>query len=248
MPRTSRRLRDMARRREEMMRRRDYARGGRDMRNPYGSAGGYVTSRRGGRDRLMMEDMRMYRENPEMYNLADMTRQNREIEHDPYTPYMYKEYDGHYMDYPYMDDYVSDYARRERRDYARGRRTGRYSRADYAGYDYADGEEEYLDDETLMEWSKEMLDKVEEKDKPYFTKENIEKKAKEMGIKYDDFTFPELYTATLMKFTDHSKTLGTANKDTYILMAKDFFEDEDSELQGSEKLAAYYYNVVCAEE
>ena len=55
MPRT-RRMRDMARRRMDMARRRrDYARGSRDYRNPYGSEGGYVVSRRTGRDMLMMD-------------------------------------------------------------------------------------------------------------------------------------------------------------------------------------------------
>lgn len=145
------------------------------------------------------------------------------------------EYDReHSMDYNYYEPYMT------RRDYM-GRRDRRRDYRDRAS------EEDYLSDEELMEWSKELLMAVPEKDKPYFTKDNMEKRAKEMGVNYKDFTFSELYTAALMLYNDYSKTLGTANMDLYIRMAKDFFEDDDAELQGSEKLATYYDEIVCAE-
>ena len=50
-----------------------------DGRNPYGSEGGYVVSRRARGDRLMMEDMRRYNRGESDYELADLTRQNQEI-------------------------------------------------------------------------------------------------------------------------------------------------------------------------
>lgn len=137
----------------------------------------------------------------------------------------------HSMDYHYYDPYMT-------RDY-RGKRG--------MGRDYKAEEEDYLTDEELMEWSKDLLRDVPEKDRPYFTKDNIERKTKEMGMKFDDYTFSELYTAALMLYNDYSKTLGTANMDIYIRMSKDFFEDDDAELQGSEKLATYYDEIVCAE-
>ena len=250
MPRT-RRMRDMARRRMDMARRRrDYARGRRDYRNPYGSEGGYVVSRRTGRDMLMMDDMRRYRENPEMYDLAEMTRQNRKIQHDPYTPYMdgrnydyvptYNgnpvESDGHY---PYMMDYGYDYAR--------NRRTGRYMK-DYGryGYDYADGEE-YLDDEELMEWSKDLLKEIDPQFKPQFERNRVIQRAKEMGVDFKDFTEDEFYVTALMIATDFGKTIGMNNTDQMFRMAYDWLNDEDAELQGSEKLATYYDEIVCAE-
>jgi len=146
------------------------------------------------------------------------------------------EYDReHSMDYNYYEPYMS---MRDYGDYRRDRRRDYRDRA---------SEEDYLSDEELMEWSKELLMAVPEKDKPYFTKDNMEKRAKEMGVNYKDFTFSELYTAALMLYNDYSKTLGTANMDLYIRMAKDFFEDDDAELQGSEKLATYYDEIVCAE-
>lgn len=142
-----------------------------------------------------------------------------------------------------------DYGRGDygRGDYARGgRRSGRDSR-DYGydyDYDYADG----LEDEELMEWSKELIEGVEPNMKQHFTKEAFERKAKELGINDDKFEYAELYTTTLMLYDDYKKTLGSGNIDLYIRLAKDWLEDEDSELKGSEKLATYYDEIVCGGE
>ncbi len=137
------------------------------------------------------------------------------------------EYDReHSMDYNYYEPM------RRSRDYR-----GRDMRYDY-------GSDEYLSDDELMEWSKDLMRDVEEKDKPYFSKENMERKAKDMGIEFKEFTFPELYTTALMQYTDYHKTLGTGNMDLYVRMAKDWLCDEDAELQYGEKLASYYDNIV----
>lgn len=161
--------------------------------------------------------------------------------------------DSGYIYYEPMEDFGYDMARGRGGDRARGRDMAR-GRRDYGDYgDYARGRDrgydgeydgEYLEDEDLMEWSKELLDEVEEKDKPYFTKENIEKKAKELGIEFKEFTMPELYTTTLMLYNDYCKTLGSANMDLYVRLAKDWLCDEDAELQYGEKLASYYDNIV----
>lgn len=138
------------------------------------------------------------------------------------------EYDReHSMDYNYYEP-----MRRSHRDYR-----GRDMRYDY-------GSDEYLSDDELMEWSKDLMRDVEEKDKPYFSKENMERKAKDMGIEFKEFTFPELYTTALMQYSDYHKTLGTGNMDLYVRMAKDWLCDEDAELQYGEKLASYYDNIV----
>lgn len=142
-----------------------------------------------------------------------------------------RESDRHY-EYPY---YMNEY------DYA-GRRMGRRDYNRY-GRDYG-SDEDYLEDEELMEWSRELLREVEEKDKAFLTRENITKRAKEMGITFDDFTEDELVVATLMVYTDYSKTLGTGNMDLYIRLAKDWLCDEDAEVQYGEKLAVYYDEIV----
>lgn len=127
------------------------------------------------------------------------------------------------------------------RDYNYGRaRDMRYSR------DYAKNQD-YLSDEELMEWSKDLLSEVDDQYKSFFTKDNIERKAKEKGINFEEFTFPELYVSTLMTFTDYSKVIGTGNMDIYILMGKEFLCDPDAEVRYGAKLAKYYDSIVCGE-
>lgn len=240
-----------------------------DRRNPYGSKGGYVTSGRRARDmardrrrgdRLMMDDMRRYERGDYEYSLADMTEQNQEVRHDPYTPYGYYDErrgdrrggrggrDGHDV-YPVefmgtfgMPSYYDRRGDRARnrdytRDYERGYDRG-YGR-DYAG-DYGDR----LTREELNDWSKELMSEIEEKDRQMFSRENVLKKAQEMGIKFDEANEDEFYVTTLMMLTDYCKTLGTANMDLYLKLAKDWLWDEDAEIKGGEKLAVYFDNIV----
>lgn len=211
-------MRDMAMRRMSPMR---------DGRNPYGSRGGYITSR-DPRRRDRMSGMSDYARGRD-YGYEGPEYPNREREERMYR-------DGHYYPFeitgkmgyeeemydPYYQDMMYDY---------RGR--GR----DYAGA-------EMLSNRELMDWSQKLMQDVEEKDKAFFKYENVEKKAKDMGIQFDKFSFDEFYTTVLMQYTDFCKTLGTANMDTYLRLAKDWLQDQDSELKNSEKLYAYYYYVV----
>lgn len=136
-----------------------------------------------------------------------------------------RQYDRNY-NYPMMHyDYTYDY--RGRRDY---------------------GESEYLSDEDLMDWSRDLLEYIEQKDRPMYTRDNITKRAREMGIEFRDFSEDELVVTTLMMVTDYGKTLGTSNLDTMIRLACDWLKDEDSELQYGEKLAAYYEYVIDPED
>ena len=225
MPRgMRRRMHDMARRMEDLRRRRDM----RDMRNPYGSEGGYVVSRR--RDGLMYDDMPKYEEtrNYDYYNGDQYAREN---------DYDYAMNMNRRRNYAYEYDgrRAYDYARNRIRDYA----------YDY-GYDF--GEYETLSEDELMEWSKELMQEVEPKDKAFFAKDNVKKRAETMNIKFDQFTPEEFYTTALMAYTDYKDVLGTTNLDVYLPVAKAWLMDKDSDLKGGEKLAAYYYYVVCADE
>lgn len=156
--------------------------------------------------------------------------------------------DRHY-DYPMMGGY-EDY----NYDYARGRSgsgRGRDRNYDY-GYDYRGrrdyGESEYLSDEDLMDWSRDLLESIEQKDRQMYTRESISQRARDMGVEFRDFSEDELVVTTLMMVTDYGKTLGTTNLDMMIKLAKDWLCDEDSELQYGEKLAAYYEYVVDPED
>ena len=218
-------MRDMAMRRMSQMR---------DGRNPYGSRGGYVTSRDPRRrDRMgRMEDYNYSRGEDyargKDYEYEGPEYQNRD---------MAMRRDGHYYPFEitgrmgYEEEMYDPYYQDMMYDYARGR--GR----DYAGA-------EMLSNRELMDWSQKLMKDVEEKDKAFFKYENVEKKAKDMGIQFDKFTFDEFYTTVLMMYTDYCKTLGTANMDTYLRLAKDWLCDEDVAMRYSEKLATYYDTIV----
>lgn len=214
-------MRDMAMRRMSPMR---------DGRNPYGSRGGYISSRDPRRrDRMHeMEDYARGRdyeyEGPEYPNREREERMYRDGHYYPFEITGKMGYEEEMFD-PYYQDMMYDY---------RGR--GR----DYAGA-------EMLSNRELMDWSQKLMKDVEEKDKAFFKYENIEKKAKDMGIQFDKFTFDEFFVATLMVFTDFYKELGTANMDVYLKLGKAWLADEDSELKYGMKLSAYYDYVVCPE-
>ena len=137
------------------------------------------------------------------------------------------------------------------KDYARGGRgRGRDYGYDY-NYDYAGDYGENLTKEELEEWKMKLMREVEEKDKHFFTKENISSKAKNIGAKMKDYGEEELCLVTLMMYTDYCKTIKKfvgANMDIYVELAKDWLEDEDSELKGAERLAVYHDCIIEGEE
>lgn len=265
------RRRDMARRMRRMDYARGRRSDGR---NPYGSKGGYVVSSRarGGNDYAMDDyEMEMRRTdmrrmdrnktyNPESFEVygwedvnddyaragdfarrRDFARRNDFAMRENYgNDYAYRHHQVPFEMYGQVDmrGYNQDYGY----DFAPRRISGgRYM--DY-GYDYGEDEEEVLDDRELMDWSKKLLKEVDHNYKDFFTVDNIEKRAKEMGIDFKDFTFSEFYTTVLMVFTDYNKTLGAGNMDTYLRLAKDWLCDEDAEVQYGEKLAKYYDEIV----
>ena len=48
--------------------------------------------------------------------------------------------------------------------------------------------------------------------------------------------------------TDYGKTVGMNNIDQMLRMAYDWLDDKDSAIKGSEKLAVYYDEIICADE
>lgn len=221
-----------------------------DGRNPYGSEGGYVVSRRARGGRRMGRDYA--NDYPNRYSDSENQRLNNQREES----YMRgREYDGHYEPIEIMGRFNGYYGGAE--DYARGMREQDYNYGRDYGYmpyppymmDYGYGRDfaqggEYLSDKDLKMWADKLMRDVEEKDKQFLSRENIRKRADEMGIKFDKYSFEEFYVVVLMKYTDHCKTLGTANMDIYLKLAKDFLEDEDSSLKYGERLAAYYDFVI----
>ena len=197
-----------------------------DGRNPYGSRGGYVSSRRSrggrGRDRAMAD----YNYGAERDRGYDMRYDREPMRADGHYPM--ERYGEHNRPMQYemygiggmrpMNDYGYDY------------------NYDYAGYDYAKENEEYKKD--LKKW----IEKLKAKDRFGWNKEQIIQKAKEMGVKFEDYTEEEFYATYLMMVSDYKNVSNDPHM--YLVLAKQFLEDDDIAMKGSEKLCAYLYEIV----
>ena len=212
--------------RERDYRRNDYRGGNRadynytvqDGRNPYGSAGGYVRDYRGN---------------------------------------------------DYAMDYRNDYAERNRgydyrgnseyrmQDYARGNQyNGQRDRNnDYAMYGYGMIQPMYNDyrmdyDHMEKEYHKELekwIEKLKQKDNRIrVNKEQIMRQAKNMNVRFEDYTEEEFYAVYLMLISDFPNVTNDYN--VYIGMAKNWLEDKDAKKQGSDKLCTYLYEIVLDKE
>ena len=113
----------------------------------------------------------------------------------------------------------------------------------YPMYDFSSGSS-YLTEQELDEWAERLLHSIDEKYKDTLKQEHVVKEAEEVGIHFDQFTKKEFYVTVLMMYTDYCKTLGTANFDVYLKLAKDWLVDDDIAVQGGEKLAAYHDKIV----
>lgn len=155
-------------------------------------------------------------------------------------------------DRDYNDGYDAGY-NDGRRDYAQDMRRGRRRdrRSDYNDYnDYNDygnyedyaakgGEEEYHKD--LKTW----IDKMKSKDRFKIPYDKLIEQAKNMGVRFDDYSELEFYATYLAMITDYRTVSGEYS--LYLKMAKEFLEDDDAELKGSDKICAYLYTIVMGE-
>ena len=251
-----------------------------DGRNPYGSRGGYVTSRRSRRDRGMdyadygrdyrggdYEHGAMYGDRA--YSEQDMERGRRDYESMGQSDMGYDYADmrrrrnarGQYMSDRAYDgeDYGSFHEERGFKpveamgyftgyygggqDMARGGRYDMRGRYDY-GYDYGEDYGQNLTKEELEQWRMKLDKEVgDEQSKHFFKKENIEQKARQMGIEMKHFNADELAIASYMLYSDFCKSLKPyigQNMDVFVKMGEEFLNDPDSAVKGGEKLALYY--------
>jgi len=267
----------------------------RDMRNPYGSEGGYVTSRRSRRgrrrDRAMMRDRGMdyaydrrdYRGGDYQYDSArydraysgqDYERGRRDYEsmgqsdmargdYGDMRDMHYGERQGNFRPVEAMGYFTGYYGGGE--DYARGGRGRDYGDYNYDmrgrvrdynydynyGRDYAGDYGENLTKEELEEWRKKLDREVgDEQSKHFFKKENIEQKARQMGVEMKNYSPEELALASYMLYSDYCKSLKPyvgQNMDVFVKMGEEFLNDPDSAVKGGEKLALYY-EIVAGED
>lgn len=151
---------------------------------------------------------------------------------------MESRYEPRYEDYNYRPDYnyrTMDYRPMEYEIYGYGRPYN-----SYGSMDYSSGEKEYKED--IKKW----IERLKRYDKFGMTMDQLIQHSKQMGVKYDTYSEEEFYATYLMAMSDY-KTIGN-DPNLYITVAKDFLEDEDSALKGSEKLCAYYYTIIMGDE
>jgi hypothetical protein len=198
---------------DRAMRRKDYRnRPMRDGRNPYGSAGGYVRDYRYGNDSRMD------------YNY-DYAERNR--------GYDYRNnYESRNSDYNKYPEHYGEY-NRPMYDYEMRNRDYNY---DYR-MDYDHMEKEYH--EELKKW----IEKLKQKDNRIrVNKEQVMRQAKNMNVRFEDYTEEEFYAVYLMMIADYPNVTNDYN--VYLSMAKNWLEDDDVKVKGSDKLCTYLYEIV----
>ena len=152
-------------------------------------------------------------------------------------------------DYRNSDYRREDYMDRDYRDYRDEPRertpewTDRFKRTafeygDFTDMDYAEMDEEYKSE--LEEWCRELKKQVRNP----LPKSEVINKAEQMGVHFDKYDEKEFYTTVMMLMSDYPHI---GQPETYIAMAKQWLEDNDAELTGSEKLSAYYYTIIKGE-
>ena len=221
----------------------------RDGRNPYGSRGGYVTSRRRmGRDREM-DSRNDYPEYDSRYDSRSGGRMGGQDYH-----YSNQQYGEHHRPMQYemygvggmrpINDYGDyDMVRGGRGSGRRGRDYGYDMNYDY-DYDYGYDMRDYAkEDEEWKKHLKKWCEELKQYDRFNMPKDQVINQARQMKVKFDNYNEDEFYTTYLMKISDDEDNL-ISNPQMAIIMAKNFLEDKDSKLKGSEKLCAYYYEVI----
>lgn len=213
------------------------------------------------------QDMRMRRDRmrDERDRYSDHRRnygRDREMDrHNSYPERMGRMYDRDMSDYRGQDYHMGyEYSRESRRpmDYdMAGHNVGGnrpmydgYDRRDYYDhYDRKQGYEDFGSSDVEKEWHddlEEWMHKLKKHDRFNMNKEDIINKAKQMGVKFDRYDEKEFATTYYMMVSDYK----SASNDPhfYLALAKQWLEDEDTALTGSEKLCAYYYEIVKGEE
>lgn len=192
----------------------------RDGRNPYGSRGGYVSSRRDGTYPMerTYEDGRQGVKGTGKYGMGGSRYYGRDMAEN--------EYD--YRDYSYgygagMFDYDTE-------DY------------NYMGRDYGSEMMGRLTSKDLKKWERHLENADGTTGKKYDV-DQIRQVAQQMGIHFDEYS-PELLTAiTNMMYSDYCKIHGN-DLMAYVKMAKAFLEDDDFDGTPEEKAYLYYKCIV----
>lgn len=163
------------------------------------------------------------------------------------------------------DRAANDYGRMDYRggDYMRGNDYGINDYGNYPNYeedygdygmdygDYADYGEMRLGKKDITEW-RDKLQNADGSRGAHFDNNKVMQAAERMGIHFNNFSEKEFAITMNMLYSDYCEALKSVippdREDmAYAKMAKAFLEDDDAP-EASEKLALYYYCIVCADE
>ncbi len=122
-------------------------------------------------------------------------------------------------------------------------------RYDYRGGDYRRGMRDYADDdydkeyhEDLEEWT----EKLKKYDRFGLSKDQVMQKARDMGVKFEDYEPDEFYAIYLMHVSDYPNISNDPH--TYLAMTKSWLEDKDLKIDASEKVCKYMYEIAMADD
>lgn len=195
------------------------SRRGGDGRNPYGSRGGYVTSRSPRRDRDM-EDYGMPKGDYRRGAMPPM-----------------RDYD----DYDMRGDVRGrDYADYEMQD-MRGRDYADYG-MDYGMRDYGEMEYGKMSHKDIEKWKKHMKNQDGTMGE-HFKKEQVMQAARQIGVnpeEYGEHIFPLVMNMMYSDYCAVAKKFGLDRPDFYAELAKAFLNDKDFGGEPEEKVWLYY--------
>lgn len=212
------------------------SRRGGDGRNPYGSRGGYVTSRRPrGRDRDM-EDYGMpkgdYRRGgmPPMRDYGNYDMRGGEMRSRDY------------------GDYNRDYADYEMQD-MRGRDYGDYG-MDYGMRDYGEMEYGKMSNKDIENWKRHLKNQDGTMGE-HFKKDQVMQAARQIGVnpeEYGEHIFPLVMNMMYSDYCAVAKKFGLDRPDFYAELAKAFLNDKDFGGEPEEKVWLYYQCIAAPEQ
>ena len=193
--------------------------GGRDERNPYGSRGGYVTSRSPRRDRDM-EDYGMPKGDYRRGAMPPM-----------------RDYD----DYDMRGDMRGrDYADYEMHD-MRGRDYADYG-MDYGMRDYGEMEYGKMSHKDIENWKRHMKNQDGTMGE-HFKHDQVMQAARQIGVnpeEYGEHIFPLVMNMMYSDYCAVAKKFGLDRPDFYAELAKAFLNDKDFGGEPEEKVWLYY--------
>jgi hypothetical protein len=202
------------------------SRRGGDGRNPYGSRGGYVSTRRPRRDR----DTEDYAD----YEGRDMRGgYRRDYERD------YGDYGRVYADY---DMPRSDYEMQEMR--------GRDYGMDYGMRDYGEMEYGKMSHKDIEKWKKHLKNQDGTMGE-HFKKDQVHQVARQIGVnpeEYGEHIFPLVMNMMYSDYCAVAKKFGLDRPDFYAELAKAFLNDKDFSGEPEEKVWLYYQCIAAPEQ